>query len=245
MFLKTRYNNLKYEGKFMDNKLKIKEMLVMQQRLNDETNSPGWEEGYTSFGKLINWKRCIYMECAELIDSFAWKHWKNISSSTNGDNVAVEIVDIWHFMMSLILEQNHSNSKYELDVVVENISSITGFSEFCCEAYDLSEYTIYEIINDIEIIIHQCSGFGLEIHDLLTNYFRLSLKCGVNLDKLFQIYICKNVLNQFRQDNGYKEGSYKKIWNGKEDNVVMSEILNRGIIDADEIYVALEKEYKR
>ena len=62
----------------MQNLAKIKEMFLMQQRLNDETNGLGWEDGYTKNGKLISWKRCIYMECAELIDSFAWKHWKNM-----------------------------------------------------------------------------------------------------------------------------------------------------------------------
>ncbi len=49
-------------------------MLKLQQKLNDETNGLNWENGYTKEGKLISWRRCIYMECAELIDSFAWKH---------------------------------------------------------------------------------------------------------------------------------------------------------------------------
>ena len=53
----------------------------------------------------------------------------------------------------------------------------------------------------------------------------------------------KNVLNKFRQDNGYKEGTYRKIWNGKEDNVVLSEILSRGIYGMDEIYANLQKAY--
>ena len=68
----------------------ISAMLNLQQRLNDDTNGAGWEEGYTREGKLIRWRRCIYMECAELIDSFAWKHWKNIAAPTNWDNVRIE-----------------------------------------------------------------------------------------------------------------------------------------------------------
>ena len=58
----------------------LENMLKLQQKLNDETNGLNWEEGYTKEGKLISWRRCIYMECAELIDSFSWKHWKNITS---------------------------------------------------------------------------------------------------------------------------------------------------------------------
>ena len=64
----------------MDEYKIILEMLKLQQSLNDETNGPGWESGYTDKGKLISWRRCIYMECAELIDSFAWKHWKSINA---------------------------------------------------------------------------------------------------------------------------------------------------------------------
>ena len=34
----------------------------------------------------------------------------------------------------------------------------------------------------------------------------------------------KNVLNFFRQDNGYKDGSYIKLWDGKEDNQHLVEL---------------------
>ena len=54
------------------------------------------------------------------------------------------------------------------------------------------------------------------------------------------------MLNRFRQNNGYKEGVYKKVWNGREDNVVMSEILAQGRrAGVDEIYAALQKEYDK
>lgn len=225
----------------MESYTKIKEMFLMQQRLNDETNGAGWEDGYTKNGKLINWKRCIYMECAELIDSFAWKHWKNIDAKPDVDNVAIEIVDIWHFVMSYILEQNYKIK--DLNSIVSEIIAASGYGEFSSYAYSIDEYSIYEIINDIEIIIHQTSGFDIDIHDLLTNYFRVALKCGVSLDILFEKYIGKNVLNKFRQDHGYKEGSYRKIWGGKEDNEVLLEILAGGAVSVGEIYAKLDKIY--
>ncbi|MSN96159.1 dUTPase [Campylobacter sp. FMV-PI01] len=220
----------------------LKEMLLMQKNLNDETNGKGWENGYAKNGKLINWRRCIYMECAELIDSFSWKHWKDINSSPNIENIAVEITDIWHFIMSLVLENSYKNTM--IDEIVENINAVSGFNEFYVDAYDISEYNIYEIINDIEVIIHDTSGFELKIYDLLTKFFRLSLKCGVNLSTLYKIYMGKNVLNKFRQDNGYQDGSYKKVWNGKEDNEVMSEILKTSNLSVEEIYKELSKFYK-
>jgi len=57
-------------------------------------------------------------------------------------------------------------------------------------------------------------------------------------------YVGKNLLNRFRQEHGYKEGTYTKVWNGREDNVVMQEILSaRPGIDPEELYAKLEAEY--
>lgn len=220
-------------------------MLEMQQNLNDQTCGRGWENGYTKEGKIINWKRCIYMECAELIDSFSWKHWKNIKAPLNLDNATIELVDIWHFLMSLLLEDCKVNSSGNIEILAKNICAVSGFNDFCKEPFSVDENSHYEIINDIEALIHKCSGFDSKISDILTNYFRISLKCGVNLSVLFKFYLGKNILNKFRQDNGYKQGNYKKIWNGKEDNEIISELLASGLNKPNEIYSALCEIYKK
>ena len=225
----------------MENYKKVKEMFLMQQALNDETNGMGWEDGYTKNGKLINWKRCIYMECAELIDSFAWKHWKNISAAPDVNNIVIEIVDIWHFVMSYILEQYYGSK--EIDHIVSDVTAVSGFAEFSSYAYDVREYSIYEIVNDIELIIHETSGFELQIGELLTDFFRVAIKSGVSLEILFSKYNGKNVQNKFRQNNGYKEGGYRKIWGDLEDNEVLIEVLSKGAVSANEIYEQLQKIY--
>lgn len=222
----------------------ILEMILLQQKLNDETNGKDWEFGYTTQGKLISWKRCIYMECAELIDSFAWKHWKSLNATTNENNLLVEIVDIWHFILSLMLSHYKIHGLGDVNTLAKNIIDSAGFSQFCKEPQNIKNENIYEIMNDIERLIHVSSGFNCDIYELLRIYFSVALKCGVNLKSLFECYVAKNVLNRFRQDNGYKEGNYKKIWNGKEDNEVMSEILASGIHNIDEIYSSLNKAYK-
>ncbi len=222
----------------------IMQMLSLQQELNNETNGIGWENGYTKNNKLINWKRCIYMECAELIDSFAWKHWKAIDKEADWENVKVEIVDIWHFIMSLILEEYKNNNPKSIEKIAKDIVDAKGFRPFGEQKHDKDE-NFYEIINDIEGIIHIVTSFKTDIfNELLTNYFYLALKCGVNLDELYFYYVAKNVLNRFRQNHGYKEGTYKKTWNGKEDNEVMVEILSSGAKSVDEIYAKLESIYK-
>ena len=55
----------------------IEQMFVLQKQLNDYTNGEIWIEGITKENRKISWYRGIYMEVAEAIDSFNWKHWKN------------------------------------------------------------------------------------------------------------------------------------------------------------------------
>ncbi len=228
----------------MSDKEILRQMFALQQKLNNETNGKGWESGYTNKDKIINWKRCIYMECAELIDSFAWKHWKSISSPTDWDNVKVEVVDIWHFIMSLILEYYKNNHLGDIDKIVDDISDTKIFKSFCKSPAVLSEKNNHEIMNDAEELIHVSTGFNKEMYqEILDNYFLISIKCGVNLSELYKFYVAKNVLNKFRQDNGYKEGNYKKVWNGKEDNEVMLSILS-GDKSIEQIYKELELAYK-
>jgi hypothetical protein len=64
---------------------------------------------------------------------------------------------------------------------------------------------------------------------------------------LYRQYVGKNVLNFFRQDHGYKEGTYKKLWNGREDNEHLVEVLNSLDISlsdySDKIYASLKTRY--
>jgi hypothetical protein len=70
---------------------------------------------------------------------------------------------------------------------------------------------------------------------------------NMDLDELFRQYVGKNTLNFFRQDHGYKEGSYIKIWHGEEDNEVLANLVNT--LDAtasdfqQQLYAALEEKY--
>jgi len=222
----------------------IKEMFALQQKLNDETNGTGWENGYTKNDRIINWKRCIYMESAELIDSFNWKHWKDINKATDWENATIEIVDIWHFVMSLLLEEYKTHDRGSIAKLVKDVIDVHGFERFSKEPENRENANTMEVINDIESIMHITTASQIDLFDgLLKDYFAMSLKCGVNLKILYKFYIAKNVLNQFRQDNGYKEGTYKKVWGHKEDNEVMLEIMAENTLGADELYKELDKAY--
>jgi hypothetical protein len=51
----------------------------------------------------------------------------------------------------------------------------------------------------------------------------------------------------FRQDNGYKDGTYNKVWNGREDNEYLADIMEHLNSDSasfqDDIYQALSHHY--
>ena len=42
---------------------------------------------------------------------------------------------------------------------------------------------------------------------------------GLEPDEVYDLYFKKHKLNEKRQDEGYKDGTYNKVVNGVEDNV--------------------------
>ncbi|RXJ60275.1 dUTP diphosphatase [Candidatus Marinarcus aquaticus] len=217
---------------------KLEEMFLLQKELNDSTNGNNWELGANKFGKEINWLRCIHMEVAELIDSTPWKHWKNINADPDMSNIHVELVDIWHFLMSYILQETNVPRAVSL----------------------VNTHCIYEANENIDVKLmvkeaEKLSYIALAIETgnmpsfsgierFIDQFFRCCKISGLSFNWLQKLYIGKNCLNKFRQDHGYKEGTYIKEWNGKEDNVVMVSILeNIESISFSELYDELQKAY--
>ena len=222
---------------------KILLMLQLQNSLNDATNGDTWTKGITKNHKTINWRRCIYMECAEMIDSFSWKHWKNIDKDPDWDNLQIEVIDVWHFILSLAIEDYSLNLKGQIEDLAIDISQLESFSKI-----DLT-HDIYgkqdKVINSVEDLMRQSlSKDKLDLDLLFANFFDLVLMSGLDLNTLYRLYVGKNILNQFRQDNGYKDGSYIKIWAGEEDNIVMKRVWEENSnIKPDVLYKELAKIY--
>ncbi len=220
---------------------KLEEMFLLQKRLNDDTNGTNWELGINKFDKEINWLRCIHMEVAELIDSTPWKHWKNISAKPDFNNIHIELVDVWHFLMSYILQET-------------NIPKAVSLVNTHCiyEALDMNDVDPKIIVKEAEKLSY--IAFAIEtgnmpafsgVERFIDQFFRCCKLTGLSFTWLQKLYIGKNSLNKFRQDHGYKEGTYIKVWNGDEDNVVMISILESiEDLSFDKVYQELEKKYK-
>jgi len=223
---------------------RVLQMLKLQQALNDETNGKNWETGLTKNNKKIDWRRCIYLEAAELIDSYPWKHWKNIDATPNYENIKIEIVDIWHFVMSETLRVYKVEQKGDMVAIANAITTMPEFDLFLQNEKG-EQRDVYAQIEVVEEMIKTlfCNG---DIDTLVISFLTMSSKLNLKLPELYTLYVGKNILNKFRQNHGYKNGTYIKKWNGKEDNVVMQEILeNRSDITPEALYKHLEQAYSK
>jgi len=179
-------------------KTKLLTMLDLQDAMNTKVN-PDWRAaGYP-------WYRAIWTECAEMLDHYGWKWWKH--QEPDMEQVRLEIVDIWHFALSAHLMRGDS-----LEQTAEQI--LEGLSR---------PAELPDIRAAMEALAHN----AIETRDADIGIFAALLQhAEMDFDGLFKTYVGKNVLNFFRQDHGYKEGSYQKSWNGREDNEHLAEILN-------------------
>ena len=85
-------------------KQEILNMLEMQEEMNNRVH-------YSWRNQNFEWYRAIWIECAELMDHYGYKWWKH--QEPDEAQVQLEIVDIWHFGMSCLLQN-------EIDLVDKN-----------------------------------------------------------------------------------------------------------------------------
>ncbi len=194
-------------------------MLEMQDAMNARVN-PDWRQAGNA------WYRAIWTECAEMLDHYGWKWWKHQQPDLR--QVQLELVDIMHFAMSDYLLQEPDNDKVAERILAE--LSTPGQNEDVRTAIETLAQTT---------IAQQSMHFSdfANVMDLIE----------MDFDQLYRSYVGKNVLNFFRQDHGYKEGSYIKVWHGREDNEHLAELLPSLDISSasfrDDVYQGLQTRY--
>ncbi len=207
----------------VDIKEKLIDMLKLQDDLNKKINV-NWRE----IRKKEDFVRATWIECAELVDSLPWKWWKKQEADIN--NVKVEIVDIWHFIMSYLLMEF---SKYEDIANSEYIEYMfKGINRDFRHLEDIDIAYIHHYLGEkdkINRIIYSAErvaeGFLKENIKEGIFFFGLLINEVFKFDELYLLYIGKNILNHIRQEFGYKDGKYKKKIEGFEDNKYMFEIV--------------------
>ncbi|WP_073274421.1 dUTP diphosphatase [Microbulbifer donghaiensis] len=200
-------------------KQQLQTMLALQDEINTLVND-NWR------AQNFAWYRAIWVESAELLDHYGWKWWKK--QEPDMDQVKLELVDIWHFGLSLELQQG-SPQQVAADMLAELGAGQRKAGDF---RSNLEAFTLNTLAS---------KQFDL------VGFAQLLADAELTFDELYQRYVGKNVLNRFRQDNGYKDGSYVKNWAGREDNEHLAEIATQLDTTASDysaqIYRALQARY--
>jgi len=200
----------------------VKNMLEMQFRMNARIHEHWIDQDFA-------WYRAVWIECGELMDHVGYKWWKK--QEPDMDQVRLEVVDIWHFGMSALF-----TTQPNLETLADTISA-----DMLLES---------ELISDIHAATEALAQNALETHSFSVPHFTVLMSaCGLSPEELYRQYVGKNVLNFFRQDNGYKDGTYVKLWCGREDNEHLVEILET-LDDAaadypEAVYEALSNRYQQ
>ncbi|MFA6972016.1 MAG: dUTP diphosphatase [Gallionella sp.] len=212
-------------------KTQLISMLELQDGMNSRVN-PDWVAANN------NWHRAIQVEGVEAIEHHGWKWWKK--QECDMAQLRMELVDIWHFILSAAIQHKHGNvALTKLDMMAE-LNLHQKSVQFDNQYYLLAQLSL---LDKLDLLV----GLATSKRINLALFESLLSDCGMNWTMLFKQYVGKNVLNVFRQDHGYKAGTYIKIWDGREDNEHLIEVLEVVDLDAgnvrDDLYNSLKARY--
>ena len=209
------------------NREAILNMLQMQHRMNSRVHED-W------INQHFEWYRATWIECGELMDHVGYKWWKK--QAADMEQVRLEVVDIWHFGMSALFLPDT-----DLEALAGEIADdFTVGAPVGSDEQSVSQ-RIHAATEALAQHALQTKGFSVPL------FHALMQACDLSADALYRHYVGKNVLNFFRQDHGYQDGTYIKEWQGREDNEHLSEVLES--LDAtaagfpEAVYEALTSRY--
>jgi len=196
--------------------------IITMLRLQDEMNlivNPNWKTaGY-------KWLRAVMVEGVEGLEHHGYKWWKK--QECDMAQLRMELIDIFHFAISKAIEDGAGKSE---EMVAEEIALY--FKDdlmdivFFGEVFDRDQ----PLIEDLDLMVGM-AAFGYFSFGLFSNIMN---KTGLTFDELFKTYVSKNVLNRFRQKNGYKTGEYVKDWSALK--LEKSVVEGRALEDNDHLH---------
>lgn len=171
--------------------------------------------------KPYDFESAILVEAGEALESANYKWWKK--GEYNKDNILVELIDILHFKLSWLWYQDSVLKAIEFDYFVQGIQRNVPLTEIEVLTRVGRKQSMYDL------------GIAFKFY-------------GLTIDDIYKIYMTKYVLNQFRTNNGYKEGTYTKIWNRQEDNFWATKFADSLDVNDDfkgKLYNKLTEFYKK
>jgi len=206
-------------------------MLSLQDGMNKKVNPDWLNAGYA-------YLRAAMIESVEGIEHHGWKWWK--AQQKDLPQLQMELVDIWHFALSDIIIGFNGDIQKSANTIAEQLASNRKSVTFDGIEYVFTEQ---DILDNLELMAGLCAAKRFDV----PLFLKIVEQAEMDSNELYRQYVGKNVLNFFRQDNGYKDGSYLKIWNGREDNEHLVDVLNSldiGLADySDKVYSGLKQRY--
>ena len=224
----------------------LEECLKLQNNLNKQILGEDWADRLS----YVDWLIAVNDEIAELMNSLPWKWWKH-NSQVDIENIKLELVDIFHFLLSyyITVSKETTVSDKLVNSVWYHLLNDTRLDE-----EDLQDRKVIRslFLNLMQLIFYPVVFSSAEMKWLSTDrvieQFVQIVNCFMSWEELIKLYIGKNALNQIRRDFGYKDGNYQKVWNGREDNEVMMKILNGMSIEEitfEVVYQRLKDHYTK
>ncbi len=206
-------------------------MLSLQDKMNKKVNPEWLTAGY-------QYLRAAMIESVEGIEHHGWKWWK--AQEKDLPQLQMELVDIWHFALSAIIIEFDGDLDKSASTIANQLNSQCHSVNFDGKTYDFSQQSI---LDNLELMAGLCAAKRFDVPLFMT----IVEQADMDANELYRQYVGKNVLNFFRQDKGYKQGSYIKIWQGREDNEHLVEVLESLDISAsdysEQVYAGLLARY--
>ena len=229
-------------------------------------------------GKPVDYSIAMLGEVGEGIASLDFKWWSGLDT-LDQENFITELVDALHFDLSntmrvfYIAKDILKLDEDQTQIAIQNLFNYFGSAVSNSFGYEQEHYELFKDRDRLDLIkdyiFHSLSkdrdcklatSFGVtdfeefkvfldSIFKSLYYLFELANAYGVSFETMILRYKLKNALNNVRKMNGYKEGTYTKMWlapSGEvvEDNKAAGELIVDATIPFGEIITILDTYYK-
>ncbi|KAH9586684.1 dUTPase/dCTP pyrophosphatase [Trypanosoma melophagium] len=207
----------------------LRSLAELQDGLNTAVHV-NWQQQRTP----DDWGLAIVMESVELMDSYPWKWWKNVKAQPDLQNVKIELTDILHFSLSGEMQTRfaaparHNMTGKTLQELCHfccppEVKTITRSTMEESELTGIMFFPLTETANAVASFRNIIQLANIWRFDLITEaVIAAAQDLGFNL---VAYYVAKHTLNSIRQMSGYKDGTYVKVRDGVEDNVLLHECI--------------------
>lgn len=207
----------------------IAKMFGVQYALNTKSYDSAWIERGRS--EEFDYLMAAGDEAHEFLRSLPFQWWTK--DKADRQNQVTEVVDAWHFVMSQFIIDK---------MTIDTGAAVTRASEEAYESYERISYyggLAQTVKRQAKVFVAACyahnSGHRFDGPSYIDAFFQLCAISNISVDLLYARYVAKATLNKFRVANGYKQGTYQKIWQlgdeRGEDNYFLSKWVDGRILD--------------